>query len=173
VGVERPPWPSAGQLPEVVEVKHRPGGGSVRFPCRLLERWPAGVALFYVVGEARSVADVPLEPGVATFAYYWWARWYNVYHWVAPGGRTLAYYVNVATPARLRLGTVEWTDLGADVLARPGSIPEVLDAEELGALPAPLRARAHRSLEHVLRRWDRIVREAETQTRRLYGRVTG
>ncbi|GBD29742.1 hypothetical protein HRbin32_00834 [bacterium HR32] len=173
MGVLRGTWACAGQLPEVVEVKRRPRGGCAQFACRLLERWPAGVALFYVVGEARSVADVHLEPGVATFAYYWRARWYNVYHWVTPEGRTLAYYVNVATPARLRQGTVEWTDLGADVLVRPEAGPEILDARELQALPTPLQAPARRSLEHVLRAWRRIVQEAEARTRRLYRQVTG
>ncbi len=157
----------------MVEIKRRPGGGSVRFPCRLLERWSGGVALFYVVDQARWVGDLYLELGVATFAYYWRARWYNVYQWVAPEGRTVAYYVNVAAPARLGRLTVEWTDLGVDVLARPGSAPVVLDAEELEMLAAPLRARAQRSLENVLRRWGRIVQEVEARTCRLYRSLTG
>jgi len=167
------PWPFAARLPEVVEVKRRPDGTELRFRCRLVHRRPASAVLLYVLAEAWPVAGLRLPAGAATFAYYWTSRWYNVYHWLAPGGATLAHYVNVATPARLRDGEVEWTDLGVDVLGVPGAAPEVLDADELERLPADLVGPARRSLGSVLRRWPALVESTERTTRALLAGLTG
>lgn len=166
------PWPFAVRLPEVVEVKRRPDGTALRFPCRLVRRSSGAAVLLYVLAEAWEVGGLRLPAGAATFAYYWSARWYNVYHWVAPGGVTLGHYVNVATPARLLDGEVEWTDLGVDVLVVPGRVPQVLDADELERLPAALRAAARRSLARVLRRWPALVEQSERRTRLFLHRLT-
>ncbi|MFN3285599.1 MAG: DUF402 domain-containing protein [bacterium] len=166
------PWSFAAHLAEVVEVKRRPDGTSVRFFCRLVERGPGTAVLLYVLAEPWTVADLRLPAGSATFAYYWTTRWYNVYHWLAPSGATLGHYVNVATPARLSPDEVEWLDLGVDVLAVPGTAPRVLDEDELRRLPAPLQLAARRSLDRVLRRWPLLVDAVERRTRRLLGRFT-
>ncbi|MCS7236132.1 MAG: DUF402 domain-containing protein [Armatimonadota bacterium] len=152
-------------------MKRRPGGAAVRFPCRLVDRTRSGAVLLYVLDQPWQVAGVTLRAGVATFAYYWVGRWYNVYHWLAPRGRTVAVYVNVATPARVRRTWVEWTDLGVDVLGLPGSPPRVLDAEDLEGLPDPLRDRARRSLRQVLGRWPQLVDSVERRTRRILARL--
>jgi hypothetical protein len=161
------PWAFAERLPEVVEVKHRPDGSSQRFSCRLLARTAGTAALLYVLQDPWRVGGLELEAGVATFAYYWTSRWYNVYHWVPREGGTLAYYVNVATPARLEGNRVEWTDLGVDVLVVPGHPPQVLDEEEMWNLPSRLREPARRSLLAVLRAWRRLAASTEARTRRL------
>ncbi len=159
-------------LPEVVEVKRRPGREPAYFRCRLVERRRTEAALLYVLAQPVQVAHLELPAGVATFAYYWTSRWYNVYHWVSPDGTTVAYYVNVATPAELYPDRVEWTDLGADVLGLPGGAAQVLDADELHALPASLREPARRSLQRVLRRWDHLVDDTERRTRHALARLT-
>lgn len=166
------PWPFAAHLPEVVEVKRRPDGTSVRFFCRLVQRRPGTAVLLYVLGEPWTVADLRLPEGSATFAYYWTTRWYNVYHWLAPGGASLGHYVNVATPARLSRDEVEWVDLGVDVLGVPGRAPRVLDGDELDRLPAWLHLPARRSLDRVLRRWPLLVDAVERRTRKLLARLT-
>jgi hypothetical protein len=161
------PWAFADRLPEVVEVKHRPDGSSARFSCRVLARSTGQAALLYVLQGSWRVTGLQLDPGVATFAYYWTSRWYNVYHWVRAEGGTLGYYVNIATPARLERDRVEWTDLGVDVLVVPGHPPQVLDEEEMWNLPSRLREPARRSLLAVLRAWRRLAASTEARTRRL------
>lgn len=166
------PWPFADRIRPVVEVKYRPDGSSARFRCRLVARGPRTVVLLYVLREPRTVAGLRLCPGVATFAYYWTSRWYNVYHWILPDGTTLGHYVNVATPAQLARDQVEWTDLGADVLMLPGHHPQVLDEEDLDGLPPHLRTEARRSLRSVLNHWRRLAQATERRTRQLLARLS-
>ncbi|MER3459988.1 MAG: hypothetical protein C4303_02005 [candidate division GAL15 bacterium] len=164
-------WSFAQHLPVVVEVKRRPDGTVVRYPCRLVQRRRASTVLLYVLEEPWQVADLPLPVGVATFAYYWASRWYNVYHWVSPDGASLGHYANVATPAHLTEASVEWTDLGADVLGLPGGPPRVLDREELESLPADLWVPARRALRDVLQRWPHLVSTVERSTRAHLARL--
>ncbi len=166
------PWSFADRLPRVVEVKRRSDGSSARFACRLVSRGPRTAVLLYVLREPWTVAGLQLSPRVATFAYYWTSRWYNVYHWVLPAGATVGYYVNLATPARLSADRVEWTDLGADVLVIPGQPPRVLDEEDLDGLPQDLLAAARGSLRSVLDTWPRLLASTERRTRQLLARLT-
>ena len=67
---------------------------------------------------------------------------YNVYHWLGPDERTLAYYANISDRTAITATTIAWRDLVVDVLVRPNGPVEVLDEDELPAdLPPPVARR--------------------------------
>jgi predicted RNA-binding protein associated with RNAse of E/G family len=103
--------------------------------------------------------------GAVTVAHYWVDRPYNVYHWLVDG-RTLAYYVNVATDTLIRDDVVAYTDLTVDVLLHPSGAIEVLDEDELPPDLAP----AHRlviakALETLVTSARPLIREIEDASR--------
>jgi predicted RNA-binding protein associated with RNAse of E/G family len=151
---------------EVLEIKRTLGGEVLTFPCRAAEVTPKRAVLLYTASSGRRVADVELPAGTITVAYYWADRPYNVYHWVAPAGDTLAWYFNVSGPVRIADGRVEWQDLEVDVLVTTDLRLQVLDEDRLPAnLPAAQRAAISDARGRVLREFRAVTREVEAASR--------
>jgi uncharacterized protein len=165
-------------LPAVIEIKRTLAGAEKRFECRLLAGGASHVVLLWISPSDMNVQDVALPAGTVTFAHYWTDRPYNVYHWHDRAGKTLGYYFNIADETRIQAGLpgqpgiVSWRDLVVDVLVRPGVAPEVLDRDELPAhLPEPLRATIEASVATLVGDSERVLREIDAGSRRLYPRV--
>jgi hypothetical protein len=154
------------------EVKVRPDGRREEYACRVLDRAPAFAAVLYQVPAARRVGRLVLPGGTLTFGYFWEGRPYTVYHWVAPDGRTLGYYINVAADVHLGPGEVRWTDLAVDLLFSPDRRSvQILDAREAARLPAPLRAQAEAARAYVLTHRDELLAEVAALTAHLRRRL--
>lgn len=150
----------------MIERKTRLDGSVAEFVCAPLVIEPGRRAVLRYVsdrdwpipGTAMRVA-----PGTVTIAHYWVDRPYNVYHWQS-GGRTLAYYCNVASATTIEPDVVAYTDLTVDVLVMPGGTTTVLDEEELPPdLPPEHRLTIARALE-ALADPRTLVREIEQAT---------
>jgi predicted RNA-binding protein associated with RNAse of E/G family len=151
-------------LPSFREVKHRPDGRREVFPCRLLARSPRAAVLYYRLSRRVAVDGIRLAPGFATVAYYWAARPYNLYHWVRPNGRTAGFYFNAARDTALFADRVEWTDLGLDLLVRPGGRASWIDEEEVASLPPRDQAAVARTRRRLQREYPRVVAWAEARS---------
>lgn len=126
-------------LASFLEVKLRPDGRREVFPCRLLDRQGDAAVLDYRLTRSREVAEVRLEAGMRTIAYFWTTRAYNVYHWIQEHGGTVGFYFNAARDTVLYADCVEWTDLGLDLLVLPDRQTTWIDEEEVAALAPPDR----------------------------------
>lgn len=150
------------------EIKVTLAGERQEFICQLLDRSETHVVVLYPVRQARRVAKIVLPRGTASYGYFWRDRPYNVYHWVAPDGRTLGYYVNLADQVIIRRNQVEWRDLAVDLLfSGDGSRVRILDENELGTVPAELHARIESARAHVLRHRDDLLAEVSSATAHL------
>jgi protein associated with RNAse G/E len=150
----------------VLERKVRLDGTHEEFMCERLLLEPAKRAILrYRVDREWRIADGALvvPAGSVNLAHYWMDRHYNVYQFMA-GGRTLAYYCNVAEPTAIREDLVEYLDLAVDVLIRPSGEALVLDEDELPPDLAPERrkyiARAVEELTSGPRRLAAQIEEA-------------
>ena len=113
---------------------------------------------------AGGVLRVP--KGAETISHYWADRPYNVYHWLV-GGRTLAYYCNVATDTSIEADRVGYRDLVVDVLIRPSGEPTVLDEDELPDDLEPVhRGIIAKALETLIANPRMVIREVEAETAR-------
>ncbi len=133
----------------MIERKTRLDGSVAEFVCEPLVVEPARRAVLrYVSDREWAIAGTPVHvlPGTVTVGHYWVDRPYNVYHW-SSGGRTLAYYCNVATATRIEPDLVAYTDLTVDVLVMPGGAVHVLDEDEL---PDDLAPGHRREIAHAL-----------------------
>ncbi|MDQ7819838.1 MAG: DUF402 domain-containing protein [Armatimonadota bacterium] len=154
------------------EVKVLPDGRRDEYACRLLDRSPTYAAVLYRSTAPRRVGPLRLPRGTLTYGYFWEGRPYTVYHWIAPDGRPLGYYVNIAADVRILPGEVRWRDLALDLLFSPdGQSVQVLDADEAARLPAPLRDRAEAGRALVLTHRDEILKEVAALTAFLRGRA--
>ncbi len=153
------------------EIKHKLTGERLEYPCLALERSDAHAVLLYFIEHASQVGDVFLPSGTATYAYYWADRPYNVYHWVAGDGRTVAFYVNLADQVRIGDDAVEWRDLAVDLLCTPDGQVRILDGDELRQSPAALRVAVEAIRTQLLGHRHEIIAEVAAATRRL--RQTG
>ena len=152
------------------EVKLTAAGERQEFACTLLARSPAHAVVFHRLPAARRVGRLTLPSGTETFGYFWAGRPYNVYHWLAPDGRTLGFYVNLSGEVRLGPQEVRWQDLALDLLFSPdGGRVEILDEREAAALPPPLRRQAEAARDHVLTHRDEILTEVRGATEHLRG----
>lgn len=159
---------------EILEVKRTLAGQIVTFPCAAVEVTPRRAVLLYTVTKGRRVAGLELPDGTITVAYYWTDRPYNVYHWLSPGGETLAWYFNVSGPARIADARVEWEDLEVDVLVTADLQVQILDEDRLPAtLAAPQRAAISVAQARVLREYEAVTREVETASRAFLARRAG
>jgi Protein of unknown function (DUF402) len=151
----------------VMEVKRRLDGSVRTYRCDAVEVTADHAVLLYRITEPGRVADVSLVPATLTVAYYWTGRAYNVYHWIAPSGETLAYYFNLSGPVRIGRDRVEWEDLEVDVLVTPDGRVRVLDED---AVPADAGARLPeiaRARDRVLADWPTVIAEVERASRAL------
>jgi uncharacterized protein len=159
-------------LPAVTEIKRTLAGGEKRFDCRLLAGGAKHVVLLWIAPSDMNVHGLALPAGTVTFAHYWTDRPYNVYHWHDRVGTTLGYYFNIADETQIAPGVVSWRDLVVDVLVRPGGKPEVLDRDELPAdLSQPLRAAIDAGVAILLGGPERVLREIDAGSRRLYPHI--
>lgn len=96
-----------------------------------------------------------LEAPDGLLEIYFKTRWYNVWHIAEQvSGRNLS-YVNIATPATLREGVLEWTDLDLDYRVQVAGQVERLDAAEFAqnaqrlGYPPVLLAQTHKACLEV------------------------
>ena len=101
----------------------------------------AAAIILYRMPRAITIFGIDMPEGSFTLGYFWQDRPYNVYHWLDPDERTLAYYANIADRTAITTTTIAWRDLVVDVLVRPNGAVEVLDEDELPADLPPLVAR--------------------------------
>jgi predicted RNA-binding protein associated with RNAse of E/G family len=162
---------SLNALPEITEVKETLAGTRKTFHCHVIDRQPGSLVVLFVSKAAVRVHDIELPPGTVTFGYFWTDRAYNVYHWMSPGGATLAFYVNLAEGTRIE-DILHWRDLTVDILIPPSGPAAVLDEDEVPlALPAATRARIERTRDDVLARASALRMELEAHTDGLWPRV--
>jgi len=131
-------------LPRITETKRSLLGKRSTFECRVVDRHPDRLVVLFVSDAARELHDIHLAAGTITFGTFWNTRPYNAYHFMKPGGETLAWYFNVADETNIQIETLDWRDLLVDVLWTPGVPPVVVDVEEIPDTLAPeLRRRIH------------------------------
>lgn len=94
--------------------------------------------------------------GTRSAEFYWTDRWYNVFRFAHPDGTLRNFYCNVNTPAILRDGVLDFTDLDIDVLVTPDFSSSVLDEDEFDrhtiefGYPEDVRDQAHAALAELL-----------------------
>jgi len=109
--------------------------------------------------------DLVLREGTVTIGHFWTDRPYNVYHWL-DGGRTVAFYVNIATDTTIEQALIAYLDLVVDVLILPSGALEVLDEDDLPASIEPrYRLAIARALETCVTEGRRLTAEIERETR--------
>jgi hypothetical protein len=168
------PFMSVDALPEIIEVKETLAGTRKTFRCQLIDRRPGAAVVLFISRAPVRVHEIDLPAGTVTFGYFWAERDFNVYHWMTPGGRTLAFYVNLADETVLEGGTLFWRDLTVDILLPPEGAAIVLDEDELPAtLAASIRARIARGKSEVLAGAAQLRRELEAASETLWPRVFG
>jgi hypothetical protein len=155
---------------DVLEVKHTLGGEEHTYACRAVEWSPERAVLLYTLTREGRVAGLALPAGTLTVAYYWSARPYNVYHWIAPGGTTLAYYFNLSGPARIASDRLEWEDLEVDVLVSPDGRPRVLDEDRVPAGAAARLPEITAARDRVLCDYRSVTEGVEAASRALLAR---
>jgi uncharacterized protein len=161
-------------LPEITEVKETLAGTRKTFHCHVVDRDQRGVVVLFVSKSPVRVHDVDLPAGTVTFGYFWVDRSFNVYHWMAPGGATLSFYVNLADGTVLEDERLFWRDLTVDILVAPGGAAVVLDEDEVPlALEAATRARIEQTKRDVLARAADLRIELEARSDALWPRVFG
>jgi hypothetical protein len=163
---------ASSALPEIVETKETLAGVRKSFRCRVIDRGPGWAVLLFVSEADWRVHDLLLPAGTVTFGYFWAERPYNVYHWMTPGGATLALYVNLADATVIGGDSLGWRDLAVDVLIRNGVPPVVLDEHEIPAgLDIEVAARIQDAKRQVLDGAPELRDEIETASRTLWPRV--
>jgi predicted RNA-binding protein associated with RNAse of E/G family len=155
---------SAAPAAQITEIKTTLSGRVDRFRCDVAARSSSEVVVHYRVPRARSVHGVSLPEGTLTVGYFWTDRPYNLYHWVAPDGRTLAHYFNVGDVTRLTADLLEWRDLAVDVLATPDGRVRVLDEDELPPdLDPALRRYVQAARDRILADLPDLIRDSEAR----------
>jgi len=140
------------------------------YACRAAEVAADRAVLLYTLDRPARVDETMLPAGTLTVAYYWAARPYNVYHWLAPDGATLAYYFNLSGPVRIAPDRLEWDDLEVDVLVTPEGRARVLDEDRVPASAAARLPEIAAARDRVLREHGRVTRDVEAASRALLAR---
>ena len=124
-------------LVPIVEIKRTLAGDEKRFDCLRLAGNRDRVVVLWIARAPMHVHGVDLPAGTISLGHFWADRFYNVYHWLDAGRRTLGFYFNVADRTEIADGRVTWRDLVIDVLATPAGRLAVLDEDELPAVVEP------------------------------------
>ena len=153
----------------IIERKTRFDGSVQEFACRTLLLEPGKHAVIrYDLTRDWHVGGMVFPNGGYTAGHFWMDRPYNVYHWLEPSGRTLAYYFNVGIVDEISEAHVAWRDLVIDVLIKPDGAIDILDEDELPAdLPSAARGTIARALEQIVTNPKRLVAEIERESRAL------
>lgn len=150
---------------QITEVKTTLAGRVERFVCDVVERNGERVVVLYRMPAARDLHGVWLPEGALTVGYFWRSRPYNLYHWLHPDGRTIAYYFNVGDVVRLEEHEIEWHDLAVDVLATPEGRVSVLDEDELPPdLDEATRRYVEAARDEILGELPRLMAGAERES---------
>jgi hypothetical protein len=159
-------------LARITEIKQTLSGASKTFNCRVLARRAGELTVLFVSTKVYSTAGLTLPVGTVTFGHFWTDRPYNVYHWMEPSGRTIAFYFNLASDTRFDESVLHWRDLVLDVLIVPGGEPQVLDEHELPPdLDADTRALIAQARGELLSRAAALVVELGRQADALWPQV--
>jgi predicted RNA-binding protein associated with RNAse of E/G family len=152
----------------ITERKTRLDGSVVGYVCEpLVVEEGRRAVVRYVTEQDRPIkgTDLVLRKGTVTVGHFWTDRPYNVYHWL-DGGRTIAFYVNIATDTTIDAIAIAYRDLVVDVLIRPSGAIEVLDEEELPPSIEPrYRLAIAKALETCVTEGRRLSAEIERETR--------
>lgn len=151
-----------------LEVKETLDGRRYEYPCTLLTREEGMAVLLYVLERPGRVGDIQLPPGTMTLGYFWVDRPYNLYHWIRPDGRTIAYYLNLADRTAIEDDRLSWRDLAVDILLTPDGNARILDEGELPSdLDPALRESIARIASSLLRDAPALIHGIEEQSLRL------
>lgn len=157
----------------ITERKSRLDGSVVEYACEPLAVEVGRRALVrYVSEQDRTLGgtDLVLRKGTVTVGHFWTDRPYNVYHWL-DGGRTVAFYVNIATDTTIEPGLIAYRDLVVDVLIRPSGAIEILDEDELPpSLEPRYRLAIAKAIEACVTEGRRLSAEIERETRAVLRR---
>ena len=99
--------------------------------------------------------------GTRSAEFYWTNRWYNIFRFAHSDGSLRNFYCNVNTPAILRDGVLDFTDLDIDVLVAPDFKASVLDEDEFArhtiefGYSEDVRDHAHAALAELLKLIER------------------
>jgi uncharacterized protein len=152
----------------ITERKTRLDGSVVEYACETLALEPGRRAVVrYVSEQDRPIdgTDLVLRKGTVTVGHFWTDRPYNVYHWL-DGGRTVAFYVNIATDTTIDPAAIAYQDLVVDVVIRPSGAIEILDEDELPPSIEPrYRLAIAKALEICVTEGRRLSAEIERETR--------
>ena len=155
----------------MLEVKRTLDGARREFRCRVLTRSAGHVVLLYVSPKEAAVHGLRLPKATLTFGYFWEDRPFNVYHWLHPAGRTIAFYFNLAAETHLSDDQLEWLDLVVDVMATPDGRVVVLDEDELNEFKGLALEQRNAILDAraaVLAAQPAVCAELELRSRALY-----
>ena len=152
----------------ITERKTRLDGSIAEYMCEpLVVEAGRRAVVRYVSDRDRTLAgtDLVLREGTVTVGHFWVDRPYNVYHWL-DGGRTIAFYVNIADDTTIGDAAIAYTDLVVDVLIRPSGAIEILDEDELPASLEPRhRLTIAKALETCVTEARRLTVEVDRETR--------
>jgi uncharacterized protein len=152
----------------ITERKTRLDGSVVEYACETLALEPGRRAIVrYVTDRDRPIdgTDLVLRKGTVTVGHFWTDRPYNVYHWL-DGGRTVAFYVNIATDTTIDPAAIAYQDLVVDVVIRPSGAIEILDEDELPPSIEPrYRLAIAKAIETCVTEGRRLSAEIERETR--------
>lgn len=157
---------------QFTEVKQLLSGERLEFPCSLLEQTSDRIVLSYYTPAAAQIADLDLPAGTLSLGYFWQQYPYNLYHWMDPHGKTLAFYINLSGPVFIGDDFVEWSDLVIDVLILPdatlGYRVQVLDEDEVpDEIDGNLKLHIVSALHEVMHSWPALVRTVAAHSARL------
>jgi len=156
-------------LKPILEIKRTLAGVEKRFDCTRLAGDERHVVVLWIAREPMLVHGVDLPAGTISFGHFWRDRFYNVYHWVDAGGRTLGLYFNICDRTRISGERLEWRDLVVDVLATPDGRLRVLDEDELPpALEDDVAAHIAAGKAAILDAPAVVIAEIEAASRALY-----
>jgi len=152
----------------ITERKTRLDGSVVDYACEALAVEPGRRAIVRYMSERdRPIkgSDLVLRKGTLTVGHFWTDRPYNVYHWLDQG-KTVAFYVNIATDTTIDAAAIAYRDLVVDVLIRPSGAIEILDEDELPPSIEPrFRLAIAKALETCVTEGRRLSAEIERETR--------
>jgi predicted RNA-binding protein associated with RNAse of E/G family len=152
----------------ITERKTRLDGSVVEYACEaLMVEAGRRAVVRYITEQDRSLegTDIVLRKGTVTVGHFWTDRPYNVYHWLE-AGRTVAFYVSIATDTTIEPGAIAYRDLVVDVLIRPSGAIEILDEDELPPSIEPRdRLAIAKALETCVTEGKRLMAEIERESR--------
>lgn len=107
-----------------------------RYPGKIVKRFSDGVLVEAFFGPPDRVFEqIVFRQGDRFRERYFTNRWYNVFEiHDRDTDEIKAWYCNIAEPAILTDGFVQFTDLALDLIVYPGGQQKVLDEEEFSLL---------------------------------------